>query len=132
MSDQPDRTSLFFGHQYINLETYRRNGQAVRTPVWFTIHDSKILIVTRDITGKVKRIRNNSQVRIVPSGLRGQPKGEWVNGKAAFANAVELEHALKQRSEKYGFKARLSGLFSRTKGKLIGIVVAFDTSENER
>ena len=129
MSDQSAKASIFFGHQYINLETYRRNGQAVRTPVWFTIHDSKVLIVTKDQTGKVKRIRNNSQVRLVPSGIRGQPKREWVNGKAAFANAVELEHALKQRSEKYGFKARLSGLFSRTKGKLIGIVVTFDTSE---
>jgi hypothetical protein len=34
--------SMLSGHAYINLETYRRNGQAVATPVWFTIGDNKI------------------------------------------------------------------------------------------
>ena len=38
----------------------------------------------------------------------------------------ELDQALKQRNKKYGFKARLSGLFSRTKGKLIGIIISLD------
>ena len=71
-----------------------------------------IYVVTRTETGKVKRLRNNSKVRIVPSGIRGQPKGEWLNGIATFATPEQLEHALKQRNKKYGFKARLSGLFS--------------------
>lgn len=122
----PDRISIFSGHQYINLETYRRNGQAVTTPVWFTVDDNKIFVVTRDRTGKVKRLQNNPKVRIVPSGIRGQPKGEWLNGNAAFANPDQLETALKLRNKKYGLKARLSGLFSRTKGKLIGIVISLD------
>jgi hypothetical protein len=33
---------------------------------------------------------------------------------------------LKQRNKKYGFKARLSGLLSRTKGELIGIIISLD------
>jgi uncharacterized protein len=131
MFDRSDRISIFSGHQYINLETYRRNGQAVRTPVWFTLNDDKIFVVTRNETGKVKRLQNNSRVRIVPSGIRGQPKGEWLNGNAAFASPVQLEHALKQRSMKYGFKARLSGLFSRTKGKLAGIIISLDGIDKE-
>ena len=118
--------SIFSTHQYINLETYRRNGQAIATPVWFTIYDDRISVVTRSETGKVKRLRNNSKVRIVPSGIRGQPKGEWLNGKAVFAAQEELDQALKQRNKKYGFKARISGLFSRTKGKLIGIIISLD------
>jgi len=114
-------------HAYINLETYRRNRQAVATPVWFTIDgDKMIYVVTRTETGKVKRLRNNSKVRIAPSGIRGQPKGEWLNGIATFATPEQLEHALKQRSKKYGFKARLSSLFSRTKGNLIGIIISLD------
>ena len=96
------------------------------TPVWFTIDGNKIFVVTRSETGKVKRLRNNSKVRIVPSGIRGQPKGKWLNGKATFATPQELERALKQRNKKYGFKARLSGLFSRTKGELIGIIISLD------
>ncbi len=123
-----DGKSRLSGHAYINLETYKRNGQAMRTPVWFTIDDDNktIYVVTRTETGKVKRLRNNSTVRIVPSGIRGQPKGEWLNGKATFANPEQLERALKQRNKKYGFKARLSGLFSRTKGDLIGINISLD------
>ena len=126
MSYPTDPISIFSGHQYINLETYRKNGQPVTTPVWFTIDDNKIFVVTRNKTGKIKRLQNNSKVRIVPSGIRGQPKGEWLNGKAVFAAQEELDQALKRRNKKYGFKARLSGLFSRTKGKLIGIIISLD------
>jgi PPOX class probable F420-dependent enzyme len=126
MSSPSDWISIFSGHQYINLETYRRNGQSVTTPVWFTIDGNKIFIVTRSETGKVKRIQNNSKVRIVPSAMRGEPKGKWLNGNATFATPQELEVALKQRNKKYGFKARLSGLFSRTKGELVGIIISLD------
>ena len=128
MPSPSDRISILSGHAYINLETYRRNGQPVATPVWFTIDDDNkmIYIVTRTETGKVNRLRYNSKVRIVPCGMRGQPNGEWLNGKATFATAEQLEIALKQRNKKYGLKARLSGLFSRTKGDLIGITISLD------
>ena len=46
----------------ISLETYRKNNQPVRTAVWFVIKDDLIYVVTRDQTGKVKRLRNNRQV----------------------------------------------------------------------
>jgi uncharacterized protein len=127
-SSSPNWISMLSGHAYINFETYRRNGQPVATPVWFTIDDNgkMIYVVTRTETGKVKRLRNNSKVRIVPCGMRGQPKGEWLNGKATFATPEQLEIALKQRNKKYGLKAWLSGIFSRTKGDLIGITIFLD------
>ena len=127
-SSPSDWASMLSGNTYINLETYRRNGQPVATPVWFTFDDNNniIYVITRTETGKVKRLRNNSKVRIVPCGIRGQPKGEWLNGRATFATAEQQEIALKQRNKKYGLKARLSGLFSRTKGDLIGITISLD------
>ena len=95
---------------------------------WFTNDDDNKMtyVVTRTEAGKVKRLRNNSKVRVMPSGIRGQPKGEWLNGKATFATAEQLEIASKQRNKKYGLKARLSGPFSRTKGDLIGITISLD------
>jgi len=125
-SSSSNWSSMLSGQAYINLETYRRNGQPVATPVWFTIdyNNKMVYVVTRTETGKVKRLRNNSKVRIMPCGMRGQPKGEWLNGKATFATPEQLEIALKQRNKKYGLKARLSGLFSRTKGDLIGITIS--------
>jgi PPOX class probable F420-dependent enzyme len=120
--------STLSGNAYINLETYKRNGQPIATPVWFTIdHDNEMIyVITRTKTGKVKRLRNNSKVRIVPCGMRGQPKGEWLNGRATFATAEQQQIALKQRNKKYGLMARLSGLLSRTKGDLIGIAISPD------
>jgi PPOX class probable F420-dependent enzyme len=128
MSSSPsDRISTLSGHAYMNLETYRRNGMGVATPVWFTIGDDKMIyVVTRTGTGKVKRLRNNSKVRIVPSNMRGRPKAEWLSGNGTFATPEQLKRALIQRNKKYGFKARLSGLFSRTKGDLIGIKISLD------
>jgi PPOX class probable F420-dependent enzyme len=118
---------MLSGHGYINLETFKRDGQAVATPVWFTIDSTNaIYVVTTTQTGKVKRLRNNSKVRMVPSGILGQPKGQWLDGKASFATPEQLDIALKQRKKKYGLKAILAGLFSRTKGDLIGIVISVD------
>ena len=99
MSSPSDRMSVFSTHQYINLETYRRNGQAIATPVWFTIYEDRISVVTRSETGKVKRLRNNSKVRIVPSGIRGQPKGEWLNGKAVFARSRRARPSVKTKKQ---------------------------------
>lgn len=124
MTSKPDWASLLSGHQYISLGTYRKNGQAVATPVWFTIDADRIFVVTRSETGKVKRLRNNQKVRVMPSGMRGEPKGEWADGQARFATPEEFERALKQRSKKYGFKAKLAGLFSSGKGELVGIVIS--------
>jgi PPOX class probable F420-dependent enzyme len=52
--------------------------------------------------GKVKRIRNNPQVRVVPCGARGEVKGEWVNATAEIvdeATSAEINQVL---SKKYG------------------------------
>jgi PPOX class probable F420-dependent enzyme len=116
--------SQFEGKQCINLETYRKTGQPVATPVWFTIDGNRLFVVTKSDTGKVKRLRNNEAVRVMPCGMRGEPKGEWVGAKARFATPEETETALKQRSKKYGFKAKIAGFFSSGRGELVAISIA--------
>ena len=32
-----DKLSLFLDQKYVNLETYKKDGTPVRTPVWFMI-----------------------------------------------------------------------------------------------
>lgn len=121
------KTATFASHQCINLETYKKSGQPVDTPVWFTVDgDDRLFVVTKSETGKVKRLRNNGDVRIVPCSMRGEPKGGWVPAKARFATPEEKERALQQRKKKYGFKATLAGIFSRTKGELVAISISLD------
>ena len=55
--------SIFIGHQYVSLETYRKSGEAVRTPVWFVEEDGKMYVWTVGTSGKVKRIRRCGQVK---------------------------------------------------------------------
>lgn len=107
-----DKLARLADHKYINLETYKKNGQVVQTPVWFVIDNDQIFVTTRPDTGKVKRIRNNDTVKIMPCGMRGEPKGEWIEGTARFANESESKNAGNLRNKKYGIKARLVGAFT--------------------
>jgi PPOX class probable F420-dependent enzyme len=64
------------------LETYRKNGTPVRTPVGFVQEGDTWLVRTLAHSGKVKRLRANNRVRIAPSTARGEPLGPWVEGTA--------------------------------------------------
>ena len=109
----------FLDQKYINLETYKKDGTPIRTPVWFVIDNDLIYVITRDSTGKVKRLRNNHDVRIVPCSFRGEPKNEWIKGKAENITGDEADKANKLRKKKYGMSARLASLFTSQKGNLI-------------
>lgn len=116
-----DKFAMLSGHKYINLETYKKSGQAVRTPVWFVISDEQIFVLTSQNTGKIKRIRNNPTIKIMPCGIRGDSKGEWIDGLARIATEPEMQNTIRLRYKKYGFRAKIIGLFK--KDNLAGIAV---------
>lgn len=119
-----DKASLLFGHKYVNLETYRRSGKAVRTPVWFVIDSGIVYVITTKDTGKVKRLQNNQNVKIAPCGFRGELKGEWLQGTARFAEKDEEEKAMALRKKKYGLQARLVGALVARKGQPVVIAIS--------
>ena len=102
-----NKISQFLNQNYINLETYRKNGQAVQTPVWFAIDGSIIYVRTDTNSGKIKRARNNPHVRITPSNARGQPKGEWIDGEIKIASTSESERANQLLRQKYGLQGKI-------------------------
>lgn len=106
-----DTLSHLEGHKYINVETYRKSGQAVRTPVWFVMFDGQIFVMTTESTGKVKRIKNNADVKIAPCGMRGELKGPWISARARLASEQEAQKAIQMRNKKYGFRAKIVGMF---------------------
>jgi PPOX class probable F420-dependent enzyme len=113
----------FERYKYINLETYKKNGKPISTPVWFVIENNLIFIVTRSSTGKVKRLKNNPNVRIMPCSFRGGPKGNWVGGIAKFIDSKESARIVNLRNKKYGITARLVSLITLRKGKFIVISI---------
>src|ERR1700758_5825300 len=77
-------------HQkYLSLGTFRKNGLAVQTPVWFAEQDGKIYAMTRNDSGKFKRIRNNTTERVAPSTIRGKIIGPEFPGQAGVLPAED-------------------------------------------
>lgn len=112
--------------KYILLETYRKNNQPVRTPVWFVIQNNLIYVVTREFTGKVKRIRANPKVKLATCTFKGKPIGEWISGDATKVAGEDAQAAIKLRNKKYGFMARIAGFASRGKGDLVVFSIKLD------
>ena len=108
-----EKISQFAGQKYLNLETYRKNGVAVATPVWFAEDAGVLYIYSLANAGKVKRIRNNTRVRVIPCDMRGKPKGEWVEGVARILDAAEAERAHRLLDKKYGWIKKIGGLYSK-------------------
>jgi hypothetical protein len=102
----------FRGRRYLNLESYRKSGKAVRTPLWFAESDGALYAYTWAGSGKVKRIRREPRVRVVPSDFHGNPKGEWLEARAELleGEAAARGHELLRR--KYWLK-RLFDLLNR-------------------
>ena len=118
MSD-PNYFGTLDKRDFLNLETFRKNGAGVRTPVWFAADpttdirskDAKLYIYTVENTGKVKRVRNNPRVRVAPCNRTGKLEGEWIDASARVVEGAEAARGLKLLSQKY-FLKRLFDLFA--------------------
>ncbi len=89
--------------RYVSLESYRANGAAVRTPVWITAEGDKLYCWTIADTGKVRRIGNDSQVRLAVCTSRGDIRGEWVECSARMRDSrADLHKQMRRMRAKYG------------------------------
>jgi PPOX class probable F420-dependent enzyme len=103
---------LFNKQQYLNLETFRKNGQSVKTPVWFAQDGETLRIWTQADSGKAKRIRRDGNVRIVPSTASGEPVSEWVKATATVIDETEeIKKTVHLFRKKYGFMFNVFGMF---------------------
>ena len=114
----PETTGIE-NERYISLETYRKNNGAVRTPVWFVLHNDLVCVVTREGTGKVKRLKNNQNVKIAPCTMRGSITGQWRSGTATRLSDDESKPVLRLRDKKYGFMAKIAKFASRGRGDFV-------------
>jgi PPOX class probable F420-dependent enzyme len=108
--------SVFDGHKYLSLETFKKNGQGVRTPIWFAAdpaaNSAQLYIYTVDNTGKVKRIRNNPRVRIAPCDRRGKILGEWIDATAQIVTKEEAVRGMRLLNQKYFPLKQILGFFA--------------------
>jgi PPOX class probable F420-dependent enzyme len=98
-----DPLKQFAKKQYMNIETFRKNGEGVKTPVWFVQEGDILYVSTVADSGKVKRIRRNGTVNVVPSTVGGKPLGDWVAAQAhEISDPAEQQRANRLLDKKYG------------------------------
>jgi PPOX class probable F420-dependent enzyme len=92
----------FQNREYIRLETFKKNGLAIPTPVWFVVEDDMLYVRSYANSGKVKRMRNNSRVRVAPSDALGKAHGVTIEGSARRVNADREIKISQLLDRKYG------------------------------
>jgi PPOX class probable F420-dependent enzyme len=96
----------FESKKYLSLETYRKNGAGVRTPVWFAAAPEatgrgKLYVYSTADSGKAKRIRRTSVAKVAPCDARGKVTGAWVSVRASIVGGGEFDRGMVLLDRKY-------------------------------
>jgi PPOX class probable F420-dependent enzyme len=95
------------GRKYAILETFRKNGEGVPTPVWFGLAGGRFYVSSERDVWKIKRIRANPRVRVAPSNARGKPLGPAVAGTARIIEPADGAAAEAAIASNYGASRRI-------------------------
>ncbi|MEU8709107.1 PPOX class F420-dependent oxidoreductase [Streptomyces sp. NPDC048565] len=121
----------FARSEYISLTTYRKDGTPVATPVWAAAEGDVLYVWTRTDSWKIKRLRNDSRVRVTVCDVRGRvaegaPSAE---GTARLVEGDGLVLVRKVLARKYTWKFRFldwpAQILWRGKRRHTGIAVTF-------
>jgi uncharacterized protein len=104
---------------YISLATFRRDGRAVQTPVWFARRGDRLYVFTENGAGKVKRLRNDSHARIAACNAIGRLRGDWIEARGrVVADANTERDAYAALHAKYGWQMKMVDFWSRLAGRI--------------
>lgn len=106
----------FANQNYLNLESYRKSGEVIRTPLWFVQDGDVMYFYTVAHSFKVTRLKNNPRCRVAPCDIRGNLKGEWVDASARLLDTAEAYHADNLLNQKYGLSKRILNFFAKLRG----------------
>ena len=114
MTNAAQGLTAFDGKKYLSLETFRKSGKGVRTPVWFAVDtEEKLYVYTTADSGKAKRVRQTGAVRIAPCDVRGNVTGSWIDAHAEIVDVEAYDHGMRLINRKYWPWKQLLDLFAR-------------------
>ncbi len=121
--------TAFQNQKYLNLETFRRDGRGVKTPVWFVLREiGAFYVYTEAASWKVKRLRRNPRVRIAPCDMRGNVTGEWQAATATLVSGDEEQAANRLLDQKYFLKKIFNLLTKLNRHKRVMIKIELTAS----
>ncbi len=101
--------------KYASLTTFRKDGTPVATAVWVLPAGNGLAVWTVTDTWKVKRVRKNPRVTVTACDVRGNVRGETVEGRARIGDDAERDHFAGVLAKKY----KMMGLFGTLRYRLI-------------
>ena len=103
--------------QYVNLETFRKNGTGVQTPVWVARDGDELVVFTNGDSYKVKRLRRNPNIRIAECNVRGVLRGPWHEGTGRLVeDEAAKQSGTRALHRKYGWQMTLADWGARLRG----------------
>jgi uncharacterized protein len=114
------------GHKYALLVTFRKDGTAVPTPVWFALLDDRRLVThTEERTAKVRRVRRDPRARVFPCDPRGKPLGPGIEASARILAAPkDCEMAEAALDRHYGRARRIYDRLMVDEGGMVYLELA--------
>lgn len=92
------------GERFVNVETRRRTGDPIATPVWFAELDGGFVFGTHSDSGKVKRLKADPAVRFAAANYRGLERQEYSEGTARVLTGAEAAAAEAALAAKYDWQ----------------------------
>jgi len=122
----------FYDKKYINLQTFKKNGEIVSTPVWFVLKNNEIFFRSDGNSGKVKRIRNNNNIKASICDIRGNIKGQTYTGIANFQDKSRYNEINSLFDKKYSLLSPiLKIVYKLRKINLVILSITFNTNMNK-
>jgi uncharacterized protein len=110
-----------FGGKYLSLTSFKRDGTAVATTVWFVQDGDRLLVRTGGDSGKVKRIRHNPSVTVAEASATGRAKTPPRPARAEVLPHGEMTRVDELMARKYRmdriFVLPIYNLVQRLRGK---------------
>jgi uncharacterized protein len=109
--------------KYISVRTFKKDGRAVDTPVWFATLDGKLIVFTDGTSYKVKRLRRDPRVEVALCDVRGKlQSGQWHTGRGRIVEdadeAAYVARCYGALNRKYGFMMRMGTVLSTLAGRV--------------
>lgn len=89
---------------YALLRSFRRDGTAVDTPIWFVLDGRSALFRTK-IGPKTRRLTNRPDVELVVCDYKGRITGDtWLSGRATVLGGEDARQANRALHRRYGWQ----------------------------
>lgn len=117
MSSNSQAINAIATKKCISMTTFKKDGTAVASPIWFNVIGDKIFVTTPRATWKVKRVGNNPRVEFATCTQRGKVTGPTFTGTARVIPDSELAPVLRAKRRRY-LSARFIQLMPSTRDQV--------------